>query len=145
MTHLSSGYHALLLWLMTFLFFTRVVGQILVGIYAPTFLPPWSEWYSGLLPYPWLLICQILLLMLMTAVNTDTIRQSGRFHVSSPRAVKILRVSATIYASIMIVRYAVVMTFNPEQRWFGGTIPIVFHLILAFWIFLLSVRSGEKE
>jgi hypothetical protein len=57
----------------------RVIGQILVGIYQPDLLPSWSEWYSGLLPYPWLLLSQLLLLMFMAVVNTDTARGTGGF------------------------------------------------------------------
>jgi hypothetical protein len=36
----------------------------------------------------------------------------------------------------MAVRYAVRMTRRPEQRWFGGTIPIVFHWVLASVVFV---------
>ena len=45
-----------LLWLCTALFLARVWGQIIVGIYPQAPLPEWKEWYSGLLPFPWLLL-----------------------------------------------------------------------------------------
>jgi hypothetical protein len=47
-------------------------------------------------------------------------------------------VLATIYAGAMVVRYAVRMARRPEERWFGGTIPIVFHLVLASYVLVLG-------
>jgi hypothetical protein len=31
----------------------------------------------------------------------------------------------------MIVRYGIRMARRPDQRWFGGTIPIIFHSVVA--------------
>jgi hypothetical protein len=138
---LKPATRAVLLWLTTLLFLARVIGQILVGIYSPPGLPAWSEWYSGLLPYPWLLPSQILLLMFMAVVNTDTIRQHGSLWVTSPRTRKLLRAFASLYAIGMGLRYVLQMTFHPDQRWFGHTIPIWFHLVLAAWMFILTVRA----
>ena len=42
---------------------------------------------------------------------------------------------AVVYAGSMAVRYAVRMRRRPEARWFGGTIPIVFHLVLATYLY----------
>ena len=50
----------------------------------------------------------------------------------------------------MVVRYAVRMARRPDQRWTGGTIPIIFHVVLAAfqWTFaqyhvgLFDVVSG---
>jgi hypothetical protein len=30
------------------------------------------------------------------------------------------------------------MARRPEQRWFGGTVPIVFHCVLAAFLFVLG-------
>ena len=48
------------------------------------------------------------------------------------------------YAIAMIVRYVVRMRHHPEARWTGQTIPIVFHLVLATWLFVLGsyLRTG---
>jgi hypothetical protein len=59
----DSAIHAIILWLLTFLFFLRVLGQVLVAFFDVTFLPPMPYWYSGLLSYPVLLTSQILILM----------------------------------------------------------------------------------
>jgi hypothetical protein len=39
----------------------------------------------------------------------------------------------------MAVRYVVRMTRRPEQRWFGGTIPIFFHWVLAAYLFVVGL------
>ena len=39
-----------------------------------------------------------------------------------------------LYLASMVVRYIVRMTLFPEERWFGGCIPIVFHWVLASFI-----------
>lgn len=135
----------ILLWLCTALFLCRVLGQIIAGIYHPPQLPEWHEWYSGLLPYPWLLLSQMLILMLMAVVNTDNGRESGFFHVTQPRTRRVLIFLAGIYALGMIARYAWRMTVMPEARWFGGTIPIWFHLVLASWLVLLGARLRGKD
>jgi hypothetical protein len=137
-----------LLWLCTALFMARVWGQIIVGIYPHAPLPPWQEWYSGLLPFPWLLLSQLLLLMLMAVVNVDQARAAGRFHVERGQTRQRLRWFAAAYAASMVVRYIWRMTVLPEARWFGGTIPIGFHFVLAAWVCLLAVENrrnaGEK-
>ncbi len=128
----------LLLWTCTLLFLARVMGQVLVGIYQPEMLPPWKEWYSGLMPYPWLLLSQLLLLMFMAVVNVDTARRSGRFHVTDARTRHRLMVFTALYAAAMAFRYGHRMVTLPDQRWFGGTIPIWFHFVLAAWVRLVA-------
>jgi len=36
-----------------------------------------------------------------------------------------------VYFAAMITRYVIRMARRPEQRWLGGTIPIIFHAIVA--------------
>ena len=134
-----------LLWLCTALFLARVWGQIIVGIYAPPQLPAWAEWYSGLMPFPWLLLSQLLLLMFMAVVNVDHARRSGRFHVEREIIRRRISVFALAYALAMVARYAWRMAALPEARWFGGTIPIGFHFVLAAWVGLLAVRSAPER
>lgn len=135
----------ILLWLLPALFLCRVLGQIYVGIYAPDFLPEWKEWYSGLLPYPLLLPTQLIILMVMAVASTDASRRSGALFVESPRKRRVVRWLALIYASAMAVRYIVRMTTVPEARWFGGTIPIWFHFVLAAYLAVLASDSSRRE
>ncbi len=118
------------------LFFGRVVGQIEALLLAPEWLPPMQAWYSGLLPYPVLLPAQIVLLMLMSLVTYDHVRGRG-FFWPTRRAIRVgLRAFAVLYAAVMAVRLAVTM---------DGIIPVVFHWVLASFIWLVSMAPGRSE
>jgi hypothetical protein len=134
-----------LLWSLQGLFMLRVLGQVYVGLYAPAWLPPWPEWYSGLLPYPLLLPAQILLLMWMTMISYDNTRRTGCFHVESERIRRRLRWLAAIYAGIMAMRYVLTMALAAEMRWLHGTIPIAFHFVLAGYIAALTLTTRGRS
>jgi len=141
---MTSQQRVVLLWILQSLFFLRVMGQAYVGLYSTPWLPPWEEWYSGLVPYPILLPVQILVLMWMTAISYDNSRGAGLFCVESHKLRRGLRWFAYMYAGSMVVRYALVMIFKPEMRWFHDTIPIVFHFVLAGYIFMLTVVTNDE-
>jgi hypothetical protein len=124
--------------LITFLFFLRIIGQFLVAYRAVPFLPPMSEWSSGLIPYPILLPIQILILFGMTLICYDFARGTGFFLVQRRKVGLGLLYFSYIYFGSMVLRYIITMTLHPEQRWFGGAIPIIFHWILAAYIFTLG-------
>ncbi|MFQ5544614.1 MAG: hypothetical protein ACE5FE_01425, partial [Acidiferrobacterales bacterium] len=63
----------------TLLFILRVCGQVLVAIVDIDFLPPFEQWYSGLLPYSVLLPIQILIIGVMVRIVLDFARGSGFF------------------------------------------------------------------
>ena len=129
---------AALLWTLLTVFVVRVVGQLAVALGRAPFLPPMSEWYSGLLPYKPLLAAQVAIVLLFVKVCIDQSRGSGYFarpqrHLASP-----LWYFGWLYAGSMAVRYGATMTLYPERRWTGGTIPIVFHLVLATFLLTLA-------
>jgi hypothetical protein len=129
---------AIILSLLAFAFLLRVFGQVLVAFFNVNFLPPMSEWYSGLLPYPLLLPIQLLILIVQAKVSMDIWRGSGFFAVHRPRTGSVLRWLSLIYFAAMVLRYVLAMTLHPERRWFGGTIPIFFHIVLAGYLFVLG-------
>jgi hypothetical protein len=121
------------------LFLGRVLGQALVAFLDVSWLPPMPEWYSGLLPYPLLLPVQIVILVIQAKAAIDLWREDGFFARVRPRAGRIVVGAAVLYFAAMLVRYALTMTWHPERRWLGtGTIPIVFHWVLAAWLFTLG-------
>ena len=125
------------LWLLTLLFLLRVIGQLLVVCCQVSWLPPMQHWYSGLLVYPILFPTQLIILGLQTKVNTDWATQAGWFAQPHLRFGKGLQWFSVVYATAMAVRYVVTMTLYPERRWLGeGTIPIVFHVVLAAYLYL---------
>jgi hypothetical protein len=133
------------LWLLAFLFFLRVLGQVLVAFFGVTFLPPMPEWYSGLLPYPVLLPTQVLILILLVKVCSDFSTGHGFFVDRRPAMGRVLRWFSYLYFAVMLLRYVVTMALHPERRWLGGTIPIVFHWVLAAYIFTVSHFHTRRE
>jgi hypothetical protein len=126
-------------------FLGRVLGQVIVLLFEPRWLPPMVEWYSGLLPYPLLLPSQIAILFLQAWISRDLWRGSGRFAERWPRFGLGLRWLSIVYFAGMVARYALTMTWHPERRWFTGTIPIFFHYVLAAYLFVWSRYHEAKR
>jgi uncharacterized protein len=148
---MSARRIALLLWILLALFVCRVVGQLVVVLYAPSFLPPMEEWYSGLMPYPYLLPTQILIIVLFSRIALDITCGTGFWAHPKPTLGIWLRNFGIVYFLSMVVRYALRMSWYPEERWFGGTIPIIFHWVLAAYIIVLGCyhlhasKTGEDQ
>ena len=127
------------LWLFTVLLFLRVIGQIVVVLHAPRWLPPMAQWQSGLLPYPVLLLGQAIVLTLMVWIASDFTRHAGIFVQPYPGRGRAVVWFALVYFGGMILRYIIWMYRRPDQRWLGGTIPIVFHCVVAAFIFTFGL------
>lgn len=127
--------HGVVLWVLLALFVGRVVGQVIVVLWAPGWLPPMRQWYSGLLPYRFLLPIQVLFIAAMAIMALDV--STGGDVLGGPyrRLGDGLVIFSYVYAGAMVVRYVVRMARRPDQRWFGGTIPIVFHIVLAAFLY----------
>jgi hypothetical protein len=125
------------MWLLTALLFGRVVGQLLVFFFQPKWLPPMEQWQSGLVPYPFLVSVQVVVLWLMVSISYDYSRGEGFWWEPHPMLGVIVLWWSILYFAAMIVRYVVRMSRRPDQRWLGGTIPIVFHSFVAMfqWLF----------
>jgi hypothetical protein len=130
---------AWILWTLSTLFLLRVVGQVVVEFFDVTFLPPSPEWYSGLLPYPLLLPVQLLILLGMAQINSAVTRRRGFFATPHPRLGRFLLIVSILYAAVMLARYFISGQMHPERRfWPRGSIPIVFHFVLAGYLYVLS-------
>jgi len=114
---------------LTALFTTRVVGQLVVVGFAPGWLPPVDEW--NFMPYRYLLPVQLVLLALMTTITVDS-------PAPGPVLAWVLVALAFVYWAAMAARYALRMARRPAARWLGGAIPIVFHCVLAAFVFVLG-------
>jgi hypothetical protein len=137
--------YPLLLGACTALFVLRVLGQAIVAVRDVGFLPPFEQWYSGLLPYPLLLPAQIVLAALMLKIVGDFARADGYFVRLRPRTGRILIGLGCLYALAMVVRYGLTMAAYPERRWFTGTIPIWFHLVLAAFVLTLGHYQLRRD
>lgn len=127
---------ASLLWFFTGLFVLRVVGQILVAVRPQQWLPPMQQW--NFIPYPFLLPIQLIFIAVMAWIDLSFSLNVGVSTVESPGTGNFIIVFSAVYVMAMVIRYAVRMRSHPVQRWFGGTIPIVFHIVLASYLYTLG-------
>ena len=127
------------LWALLALFVCRVLGQLLAVLYSPAFLPPMSEWYSGLMSYKYLLPCQIIIIVLFTKITMGVERNRGFWSKPNRRLGVWLRSFGVVYFAAMVLRYTLRMSWYPEERWLGGTIPIIFHCVLATYVVMVGV------
>ena len=129
----SEQAYAVVMAVLLVLFLGRVVGQILAATTAPSWLPPMARWYSGLMPYRYLLPTQIVFLALMTAMTIGVGRHAPPFGVLSADAGVWIVWASYVYALGMVVRSIRYALAAPERR--GVLIPIVFHFVLASFLF----------
>lgn len=130
--------HAAILWLLLLLFILRVVGQVLVAFFDVGFLPPMARWYSGLLPYPWLLASQAVIILVYGKVCIDFTRGHGFFVRPRRRFGVALLAFGALYLGVMLARYGIRMGLYPGERWTGGSIPTFFHWVLAGFLLVLG-------
>ena len=129
---MSRSYAALMSFLLV-LFLARVIGQVLAATVAPSWLPPMARWYSGLLPYRYLLPAQIVFLVVMTAMTVSVAREAFPLGGPAPTAAQWVLAASYVYALGMVVRSVRYVRATPERR--GVLIPIVFHFVLAGFLF----------
>ena len=126
--------YAVVMGVLLLLFLLRVVGQIVVATAAPRWLPPMPRWYSGLMPYRYLLPAQLVFLVLMTAMLVSVARGTAPLGTRSVGVGTWLVWASYVYALGMVVRAIRYVTATPARR--GVLIPIVFHFVLAAFLFV---------
>lgn len=115
------------------LFVGRVAGQVLAATVAPSWLPPMGRWYSGLMPYRYLLPTQIVFVIVMTAMTVSVANESPPLGAAAPAAGTWVVWASYVYALGMVVRAVRYALAPPERR--GVLIPIIFHFVLAAFLF----------
>jgi hypothetical protein len=131
---------AAILWVCIGLFLLRVLGQLEVLLLAPPWLPPMSEWYSGLIPYPILLPLQIALLMVMSAV---VMRETHAVpHADSANWKRWVHRLALVYFAVMLLRLVVQLLRGADNVIDAGGIPVAFHWVLALFLLVLARRNS---
>jgi putative CocE/NonD family hydrolase len=132
-----------MLWALLGLFVLRVLAQALIAAGHGSFLPPWEEWFSGLVPYPQLLASQVLILLGYGKVCLDFTQRRGFFATPRRWMGTLFLAVGSLYFSTMVIRYVIRMALYPLERWTGGAIPIFFHWVLAG--FLLIVGTYHRR
>lgn len=119
------------LWLLLGLFVVRVVAQPLAGLTGWRWLPPFSAWQSGALPYPFLLAAQLVVAALMAAAAAGV--AGGRTR-PRPVAGRVLAAVAVVYGGVMATRLVLGLTAFRGHWWLDAPLPTVFHLGLTTFI-----------
>lgn len=127
----ATGY-AIVMAVLLVLFLARVLGQIFAATLAPSWLPPMRRWYSGLMPYRYLLPTQIVFLVIMTAMTVSVAHESAPLGVEAPAVGTWVIGASFVYALAMVVRSVRYARTPPDRR--GVLIPIVFHFVLAAFL-----------
>jgi hypothetical protein len=143
----SARAYAVVMAVLLVLFLGRVIGQILAATIAPSWLPSMARWYSGLMPYRYLLPTQVVFLMVMTAMTVGVDRHAPPFGAISAGAGEWIVWASYVYALGMVVRSIRYARATRERR--GVLIPIVFHFVLASFLFTYGsaaiARSAHLE
>ena len=93
-----------------------------------------ERWYSGLIPYPWLLLSQLAIIALMITICVHFTRRSGWLY--EPK--RLLGLPVLIFGWV----YLAVMAARAVFVW-DRAIPIVFHWVLA--AFVITVGSWHRR
>ena len=131
---MTRGTAAVAMIVLLALFVGRVVGQVLAATSAPSWLPPMARWYSGVMPYRYLLPTQIVFIAVMIAMIAGVASGTGTLGAPNPSASRWIVWASYLYALGMGVRSVRYVTSPPEHR--GVLIPIVFHFVLAAFLFV---------
>jgi len=123
---------------LSLLFALRVVGQILVVLRAPAWLPRMESGHWNLMPYRLLFPIQLAFLGVMAWLVVSLLAEQGVAAEPRPSFGWFLIGASVLYAGAMAVRYVVRMRRRTDQRWLGGTIPIFFHWVLAAFLYVLG-------
>ena len=113
------------------LFCLRVVAQLLQAWSPVAWLPPFSVWASGALPYWLLVVCQVFIIMACARV---TWRVHAGLIVPSVATGKILLILGSLYFGLMCLRLIIGLTVATDHYWFSARLPTFFHLVLAGFV-----------
>jgi hypothetical protein len=93
-----------------------------------------ERWYSGLIPYPWLLLSQLAIVALMLTICVQFTRGRGWFYEPRTLLGAPLLIFGCAYLTLMVAR-AVFIADRP--------IPVIFHWVLA--AFVITVASWHRR
>jgi len=117
------------------LFALRVFAQLTQAVYPLSFMPPFQAWHGAVMPYPVLVVSQIVVIFVMAAVLLRV-----KVDAVVPRRWK-YRVCFSLgglYFAFMAFRLIAGLTFLTDHPWFSKSLPAFFHVVLASFILLLG-------
>lgn len=133
--NLTSPLYVRILWLLIFLFLSRVIGQLIQYFNPIKWLPQFEAWQGSGLPYEFLFFSQLIILVVM--VRSARLHALGRVRKNINQGKWLLGFGA-IYFVVMVGRLVIGITHLSNHFWFGKPIPIFFHLVLATFVILVA-------
>jgi hypothetical protein len=128
----SARSYAGVLWLLTSLFAFRVLAQPAALVFEDL-LPSFDSWDGGVLPYPVLLVTQLVILGCLA-------RTAWRFSIGKVRPARrsgrLALAFGVVYFAVMFLRLLLGVTALSDVRWFASPLPAFFHLVLATYLLL---------
>ena len=128
--------YAIWLWGLLGLFFFRVLAQLVQAMTPVSFLPTFEQWHSDVIPYPLLLLIQLVILVFLVKTAWDFSRGGVQ---GSRISGKIWIAFGSMYFMIMGIRLSLGLTLLSDHYWFSNYLPTFFHLVLA--AFLLTIGT----
>lgn len=131
----SQRRHVVVLVVLLAMLVFRVLAQLIQSIYPVEFLPSFSKWASGALPYTVLVIIQIAIIAGFIVI----ILQMSRAQIARSKRVGTgLYLIGTVYFTAMFFRLMIGLLFENTPQWFQFPIPSFFHLVLASFLLVLA-------
>ncbi|MBL4708849.1 MAG: hypothetical protein JKY48_10475 [Flavobacteriales bacterium] len=144
-TPLANKSLALLLWALLALFCFRVMAQLIQFFYPLAFLPSFTSWHSGKMPYGFLVLVQLVIIYYCYNAASGIHRATTK---PNRMLAKFLLGLGSLYLLTMIFRVSLGLTLLAENRWFSNHIPTFFHFVLATFMLVTSsyhFQSPGKE
>ena len=133
MTAVSRTVFRQLLMISTALFACRVLAQSGSLFFPGDLIPVFERWSSGVIPYPLLLVSQLVILALMLAGCV----RSGQWN-PGPMIIGIVKRLAQLYFLVMLLRLAISVSGVSSSPWWQMTLPAMFHLVLAGYLYCFA-------
>ena len=123
--------HARWLWALLAVFLVRIVAQPLSLVVETPLLPPFDAWYSGVVPYGWLVSSQIV----MAAGLIVVVRRLATGRTAPRRSFGLAATGVgAVYGGVMVVRLLLGLTLLREHGWFARPLPTFVHIALATFL-----------
>lgn len=133
---------AFVLSLLALVFVGRVTVQLIQWVSPVGLLPEFDRWQSGALPYPALLISQLLIIVAMVVTTAKLSRNGLRLRT---RTAYVVRAIGLGYVALMLLRLVAGLTFADGHSWWDARLPTMFHLVLASFILVASFAGAPSE
>ena len=130
-----------LLWTLTLLFAVRVLGQAVQRGWPQSFLPSFNAFQGSGLPYPLLLIAQLVILALMVRA---ALRVGAGTLSPSQGQRKFLIGFGILYIAGSVMRIVIGLAVPATTHWFTAWIPAFFHLVLASFVITLALHARNR-